>query len=662
MAILLGAGLALPVQANIPEPRIKPPNAEAANRILQGQEFADFKAALAAGDNGDWRTQRAKARGVTDPTAANILAWQWSLGDPRVDWATLSHVATTLDGWPRMTAVRAKAEKRLLEDKPLGSRGVISWYAGREPVSGEGRIALAEAYFATGDDARGLDYLRKGWTDARLTRDLQRRVFQQHGNRLTADDHAKRVDHLIWQGRSQFEKAKALLPQIPSGERALHTARMALIQRRPNVTALINAVPADLRDSPELNFERARWRRKKLNSKEKALEPLLAMDAPVADEDGRDDVWREKRLMIYWLLGERDYISAYKLATNSGLTEGSAFQEAEFLAGWLALTKLGKPQEAEAHFLSLYNGVSMSVSKARGAYWTARALEAQGKDAAPFYKTAAGFTNTYYGQLAAAKIGERTLALPADPGNPPQLDARLKAVKLLGEAGEVGLMEAFSFATDHDLATLGEVAGLAQLALDQGSRKASVRAAKQASRFGQMLTEVGYPMPTSITSLDAGKYDVPFTLAIARQESEFDPSAVSSARAYGLMQMIDGTAKATARKHGLTYSRSRMLTDEFYAARMGSLHLNDLLDRYNGSYIMSAAAYNAGPTRVRQWVERFGDPRTGEIDPIDWVESIPFSETRNYVQRVMENMQVYRARLNGNKADNRIVQALNAGA
>ena len=167
-------------------------------------------------------------------------------------------------------------------------------------------------------------------------------------------------------------------------------------------------------------------------------------------------------------------------------------------------------------------------------------------------------------------------------------------------------------------------------------------------------------MPVSITSLDRAKYDVPFTLAIARQESEFEPNSVSSARAYGMMQMIDATAKATARKHGLTYSRSRMLGDEYYAARMGSLHLNDLLDRYDGSYIMSAAAYNAGPTRVRQWVERFGDPRTGDIDPIDWMESIPFSETRNYVQRVMENMQVYRARTNGDRARLGIAEAVGA--
>ena len=386
------------------------------------------------------------------------------------------------------------------------------------------------------------------------------------------------------------------------------------------------------------------------------------MDAPVTDEDGRDDVWREKKLMIYWLIGESRFDEAYRLTQNNGLKSGLAFQEAEFLAGWLALRKLGKPDVAERHFRTLYNGVSRSVSKSRGAYWVGRAIEAQGGDASPFYSAASAFPNTYYGQLGAIKAGRREIALPRSPEEVGVTDARLKAIRLLGEAGEMGLLETFSFRADDDLSTLPELASLARIAAQQGSLKASVRASKQAARFGEMLTDTGYPIPVSIAALDSNRFDIPFTLAIARQESEFDPGAVSSARAYGLMQMIDSTARATARKHGLRYDRGRMLADESYAARMGSLHLNDLLDRYNGSYILSAVAYNAGPTRVTQWIDRFGDPRTGDIDPIDWVESIPFSETRNYVQRVMENMQVYRARLSDNRTDNRIVQALNAGA
>ena len=207
----------------------------------------------------------------------------------------------------------------------------------------------------------------------------------------------------------------------------------------------------------------------------------------------------------------------------------------------------------------------------------------------------------------------------------------------------------------------GELSLLAKLAKDYGYMKPSVRAAKQAGRLDTMLTESGYPKPEVITNLPA-KFDIPFVLAIARQESEFNTNAASGAKAYGMMQMINSTARATARKAKIPYRRSWLTSNPEYAANLGSHHLHDLLRRYDGSYIMAAAAYNAGPHRVKTWNKSYGDPRLGEIDPIDWLESLPFSETRNYIQRVMENMEVYRARLNNNQAELKLVHHLNQGA
>ena len=651
-------------QAAVPTPRLKPANELASQRLLQPDQYKLFKQGIDAGQAGRWAEQIQAQNQLTDVLAKNVLAWQRAAYDPNAPWSTLDHVVQNLEDWPRETRVRAQAEDELYGTR-LPSDRVIAWFGSDEPVSGEGRIALARAYFARGDEANGLKWLRKGWREAKLTRDIQRDVFREFGSKLTPDDHFARADHLIWQGRRHFDKVQGLLPLVGKGKRALLEARMALIKRQANVTAKINAVPADLRDAPELHFERARWRRKKLSratANGKALEAMLEIDSTIASEEARGQVWREKQILAYWLIGEGRHAEAYALTHHHGLSEGINFQRAEFLAGWLSLRYLDKPKQAEGHFRTLLMGVGRPISKARAAYWLGRSLEAQGEDGSPFYKQAAQYPNTFYGQLAAARTGlSSRLQLPPDP-TPVATDIRLRAMQLLAEAGEDDLMEVFSFSLDDDIGTLGELAAVSELGSQYDHSRMSVRAAKQAARFGTLLTELGYPMPVSITSLDRAKYDVPFTLAIARQESEFEPNSVSSARAYGMMQMIDATAKATARKHGLTYSRSRMLGDEYYAARMGSLHLNDLLDRYDGSYIMSAAAYNAGPTRVRQWVERFGDPRTGDIDPIDWMESIPFSETRNYVQRVMENMQVYRARLNGNSADNRIVTAISAGA
>jgi len=657
--------LVMPALAEVPTPRIKPPNAMATQRLLSPADFRVFKSGLAAGNAGRWAQQDRYQNQLTDILAKNILAWQRASRDPNAPYATLDHVVQNLSDWPREVTVRAKAEDELLA-KRMPSDRVISWFGEDEPVSGEGRIALARAYFIRGDEANGLKYLRLGWRESKLTRDVQRTVFKEFQSKLTPADHAARADHLIWQGRRHFDKVQGLLPLMDKGERALIEARMALIGRKPNVTAKINAVPAALRDRPELHFERARWRRKKLSratAKDKALEAMLEITAPVASEAARDDVWREKRLLAYWLIGEKRYAEAYRMTQHHGLTKGSAFAEAQFLGGWLSLRYLGEAARAEQHFQELYNGVSLPVSKARGAYWMGRALEVQGKDSTPYYQAAAAYPNTYYGQLATHKLGgTNQLTLPVDPGAPESTDIRMRAMQMLAEANEERLMQAFSYHMDDEVQTLAELAKISQMGAQFDHMRMSVRAAKQAGRFGTLLTEVGYPMPVSITSLDAGKYDVPFTLAIARQESEFQANSVSSAKAYGMMQMIDATAKATARKHGLRYDRSRMLGDEYYAARMGSLHLNDLLQRYDGSYIMSAAAYNAGPTRVSQWVKRFGDPRTGAIDPIDWIESIPFSETRNYVQRVMENMQVYHARMNGNRARNQIVSAISVGA
>ena len=656
---LLMVATAAPALA-VPVPKLKPDNPAVASRLLQGQDFVRFKDALAEGRDRDWNAHGRLQNAISDPLAKNILTWQRALYDPNAPFDQVTHVVQNLGDWPRMTSIAAKGERAVL-DSVMSPQQVISWFGGREPVSGEGRIALAKAHFALGNNTDGLRYLRLGWRESKLSRSVQQDVFQQFGSRLTADDHAARVDHLVWLGRSHLSNAKALLPHVPSGERALLAARIALRGRERGVNGKIEAVPAPLRNRPELQFERSYWRRSKIKDRDQALEPLLAMTAPVASERGREQVWREKKIHAYRLIGEGRHREAYPLTQNLGLTDGLGFQESEFLAGWLALRYMNDAPRAERHFRRLRAGVSRPISMARGSYWAGRALEAQGKgdQARVFFEDAARHPNTFYGQMAMERLGRTELALAAQPAPTPLDDYRTRAMRMLGEAGATRLLDTFSFHMDDEADSLEELVAVGDTSLELGSLKASVRAGKQAGRFGTFLRDLGYPMPVAIASLGNG-YDVPFTYAIARQESEFDPGAVSSAKAYGMMQMIDGTARLTARKHGLRYSRDRMLSDEFYAARMGSLHLNDLLERYDGSYIMAAAAYNAGPSRVTRWVSENGDPRRPDVDAIDWVESIPFSETRNYVQRVMENMQVYRARTNGNRARLGIAEAVGA--
>jgi soluble lytic murein transglycosylase len=650
----------------VPLPRLKPPP-PTLSEYISPLDAIYLRRGLSSARTSDWRELRRATDAITDPTAKDLLLWVRAARDPNVPTDILTHVVHNLSDWPRMVSIQAKAETRLFND-PLSARRTIEWFRGKDPVSGEGRAALARALFRSGNREQGDRWLRAAWREARLSRDAQREIFQEYRSHLTQQDHAARADHLIWLGTRHFTNARALLPHMSREDRAVMEARMQLASNGRRMNAAVNAVPASRANDAGFLFERARWRRKR-KSKDYALPVYLQIGSPATTERGRERMWTEKKLMAYWLMGEQRWAEAYRLTEFSGATSGAPFFEAEFLGGWLALTKLGQPGVALERFQLLETGVTTPISLSRAHYWQGRAMEAmQDSRRDQALAAAAQYPNTYYGQLATKRLQGQTarLTLPPQMVSPQarqrfESDGRIKALRLLGEAGQEQFFSSFAYALDDSLESLDELALLSQVSADYGLMRPSIRAAKQAGRFQSMLTENGYPIVAPIEALGAG-FDIPFVYAIARQESEFAANAVSSASAYGMMQMINATASATARRHRIPYDRDRLITDRDYAARMGALHLHDLLEDFDGSYIMAAVAYNAGPRRVRQWIERNGDPRTGEIDPIDWVEKIPFSETRNYVQRVLENMQVYQARRNGNVAPVTIDHALRFGS
>jgi len=652
--------------AAIPTPRIKPPS-PSASEFLNDRDSEHFRRGLRAASKRHWVDLDDQIRKLNDPTAKDVLRWVRAARNPNVSFKDISYVVHDLSNWPRMTSIRAKAEG-VLFDVPLSADKTIDWFQGKEPVSGEGRAALARAHYKRGNKVSGDLWLKSAWRESKLTRARQQELFKHYRGKLTQEDHAVRADHLIWQGRRHHSKAEALLPHMAKKQRALMNARIRVASNRSGMDAAIKAVPQEYRNEAGLLYERAKWRRRK-KTKDYALPVYLQIVNPPLDLAGREAIWREKRIMLRWAIENKKYNQAYQLSTNHGLTRGGGFAEAEFTAGWLALTKLNQPQKAAEHFKTLKNGVSLSVSLSRAAYWQARAAEALGDpNAQAYYSEASGYTNTYYGQLAADKVGgsPSQLVLPVEADTAAlkpafEGDPRVRAMHLLGEAGEERFFTNFAFHLDDVLDDKRQLSLLSQLSKDYGYMRPSLRAAKQASRFQSMLTDSGYPKVEEIESLPA-KFDIPFVYAVARQESEFEFNVVSSAKAYGMMQMIDSTAKYTARKHRIPYSRSKLTADRDYSAKLGAHHLHDLLDMFDGSYILAAAAYNAGPHRSKTWIKAYGDPRTGEIDPIDWVESIPFSETRNYVQRVMENMQVYRARRNDNQSNNQIYRDLTQGA
>jgi soluble lytic murein transglycosylase len=530
---------------------------------------------------------------------------------------------------------------------------IVNWFENREPVTGEGRVALGEALIAIGRLEEGQSQIRTAWRTQTMRLTFQSEAYQAHQSILTLDDHAARTDFLLWAG--QRTAASRVMPLLSSADRRVADARLRLSARQGGVDQAVDAVPASLQSHPGLVYERARWRRRS-GLDAGALDLLLELPGAYENTDALESMWTERKLMILDLIRDANFQTAYRLAANNGLSRGVEFADAEFLAGWLALTRLDQPETALEHFERLEAGVVTSVSTARALYWQGRAAEAAGDLdlARERFLAGAEYPTIYYGQLSLLALGPDAaqIALPPDP-QPSQAElsafnARedIQAVRLLAELNADYLFRVFIFHYDDEMGTPIEQAMLADVALEFMRVREAVRAAKAGRMQGMTLAERAYPM----IELPEGAPFFPeaaLTYSVIRQETEFDPGAVSGAGARGLMQMMPFVARATANQLDMPYNFQWLTDDPDYNLTLGMAHLEEVVTQYDGALVMALAAYNAGGHRVRRWVENYGDPRTGVIDPIDWVESIPFSETRNYVQRVIENLQVYRARQAG---------------
>ncbi|WP_439633746.1 lytic transglycosylase domain-containing protein [Glycocaulis sp.] len=648
------SALSAPAFGDVPVPRLKPPMANH-SAILNDADFDLLRRALRAADSGDWTFVREARFNISHPVAQNLLLWRLASSDARAIFSELHMALEALDGWPRQAAIQREAEWKLA-DAGLGPDLTASWFAQREPLTGEGRIAWGEALIALGRTDEGREQIREAWRTQSLRQTYQSQVLRRHGDFLTAADHAERVDFLLWAGQRSL--ASALLPQLGAGERRVADARIRLAARGTGVDGAVNAVPPSLQNDPGLVFERTRWRRRGGNA-DGALQLALELPDAHTNTTALESMWSERKLIILDLMRSNDHDTAYQLAASNGMSAGVAFADAEFLAGWLALVHLNRPEDALAHFNRLEAGVTTPVSLGRAKYWQGRAAEAAGNAvlARDRFMAAAQHATTYYGQLAILALGGAAaeLDLPADPviteADRAAFNNRdqVLALRMLGELNQTFLFRTFAAHLEGRMETPAEQAMLADIALDYLRLRESVRAAKAGRMQGMILAERAYPV-IDVPADAPVRADPALTLSVIRQETEFDARAVSGAGARGMMQMMPATARQTARQLGLPYEFEWLTDDPDYNMRLGMAHLQEVVDDYDGSLVMALAAYNAGGGRVRRWVQEYGDPRFGAIDPIDWVESLPFAETRNYVQRVIENLQVYRARRAGHTA------------
>jgi soluble lytic murein transglycosylase len=382
---------------------------------------------------------------------------------------------------------------------------------------------------------------------------------------------------------------------------------------------------------------------------------LAGLPPSPSHKAGEDTLWNERRNWFLDALQRNDWQGAYGAMAGHGFPAGERKVDAEFFAGWVALTKLKDPALAARHFEALRTYSSTPITQGRALYWLGRAAEAQGDAAGAraWYEQGARHIQTFYGQLAAEKAGMTTLSLPADPVVTDadrarfEADEVVRATRILGEMNEQGLMRVFAYHLDDRLAEAADLAQLMDMVLAYGDRFGSMMVGRAASQRGFLMPERQYPI--RIPPEVPGAAPLAFTLAITRQESSFDPMARSSADARGMMQFLPSTASGVARRLGMPYSAER-LWDPDYNMSLGSYHLAELTGQFGGSMLLATVGYNAGPARPPQWIARCGDPRGRQVDPVDFIECAPFTETRNYMMRVMENMGVYKARLAGGSA------------
>jgi soluble lytic murein transglycosylase len=654
MAPVLSVNTATPAPVNTPAPVFSP----------KSSSSLYLARALSAAERSQWSELSSLQYGAPDEVLKNLIMWKRaSEGVPGMTFDEIDLALTVLDGWPLTNKMRYRAEE-IIELSALDARARIAWLEKSGPVTGDGKVALANALRDVGDRARADTVIKDVWRNNTLDSDVQRVVLARYGQSLSQDDHRARVDFLLWTG--QTSAAENLKPQLTADYRKLVDARIALGKRAKNVDAAVTAVPDHLQSHPGLLYERAKWRRvKKVDGVSDLLRQIDGKDVPDA---GRGRLWDERAIATREELKLRNYSRAYQLTAPHGMSSGGDFADAEWLAGWIALRLNGDATRSLGHFETMAAGVSSPVSVSRGYYWTGRARDALGQsdEALAAYSAASTHKYTYYGQLASERMLDKTVDLGAPPiptaEDLAKFNAKpvIQAMRLLGEAGETTSFRQFAFFLDDELTDPVEYELLSAMANQYATPDVGVRIGKAGLQKGVIAPGAAYPVlnPTISRKPDVERA---FVLAITRQESEFNPKAQSRVGARGLMQFMPATAKNEARLRGLPYQQSWLTDDPAYNMTLGGLHLDTLIKQFGGSYIMTAAAYNAGPSRPGQWVRDYGDPRTGQIDPIDWVEFVPFSETRNYIQRVMENIQVYRHRISGDPEDIRLSEDLKRG-
>jgi len=622
------------------------------SKILKEKDYSLAKNIFILIKKNKWNNAIEQTKKVKDKEFKNLVTWLYL--KQRGNQATFSDYQkfiTKNPDYPRIGRLRYMAEHKIILEN-TSPKSIINWFGNDEPLSGTGKIKLGEAYLTIKETELGSSFIKSGWVKADLSKRDVRYYRKKFRKILNTSDHLKRADHLAWD--NQYWDLKRMLPYLPKKEKLLYNARFILMTNSYGVDKAISDVPSELVDDLGLQYNRLKWRtrRNRLEGSLEILRKFHGEETLVYPELW----WKLRENIARDLIYEKKYSLAYEVSSNHHLNEGPEFADAEWISGWLALSFLNKSELAINHFENFYNNVGYPISLARGAFWLGLAHEKNKNlnEAKKYFEEGSKFSNTYYGQLSFNKIklGE-DFKLSPEHSLSDGYEKKFNKNRLIRHVRLLRELDKTEFSKDilKHLATLDVENGseilAAKLATEVGRFDYAIQISKQASYEKRFINMFNYPVidiPKEINNKQMPAQEL--LLAIIRQESEFDARANSHVGAQGLMQIMPGTAKLVARNLKTTYSKSLLKSDPSYNIKLGTYYFNSLLEDYDGVFPFAIGAYNAGPNRIKSWVKRYGDPNRGEINFIDWIELIRFKETRNYVQRVIENINVYKYTLN----------------
>ena len=619
------------------------------SKYYSKKDFALAKKALSEMKQAKWTSAIKTSKKARDKSIYNFIQWRHLLtkGNKASYYEYKAFIDANED-YPRIGRIKYLAEHKLSTDT-VSPKKIINWFETNKPLSGFGKMILGESYILLGNKQKGISLIKEGWITAELNRSelkFYRKKFKKY---LNSDDYIKRADYLAW--NNKYWDLKRLLRYLPKDYQLLYTARQLLMSKSYGVDNAISKVPTKFKNDAGLNYDRLKWRRKR-GRVDSSLEILLKINNTKDYLVRPDKWWIEREIISRSLIYKKKFELAYKVSSNHALTEGPEYAAAEWMSGWIALSFLNDPVLAKDHFENFYNNVGYPISVSRGAYWLGKTYQELGESdlAIEWLQKAAGFLTTYYGQLAFMELNpDKTFELTKDLEVSKDYKdyffkkELVKIIYLLDELNNDKYTKHILRHLANDNIENGSEILAAQLATSIDRFDFAIQIAKIASYEKRFHNKFNYPIISTPKYINGRKIpETAFILSIIRQESEFDLSANSHAGAKGLMQLMPYTAKVVAKQAKLPYSKSRLTKDAEYNINLGSHYIAGLILDYDGAYPFAIAAYNAGPKRVKYWKKINKNPQKNQIDYINWIELIKFKETRNYVQRVLENYNVYR--------------------